>query len=35
MIGAVSIRRRIRGQYCESKSVSCLSVDAVDESFVG
>ena len=23
------------GQYCESKSVCCLSVDVVDESFVG
>ena len=22
-------------QYCESKSVCCLSVDVVDESFVG
>ena len=22
------------GQYCESKSVCCLSVDVVDESFV-
>ena len=31
----VSIRRRIRGQYCESKSVCCLSVDVVNESFVG
>ena len=23
------------GQYCEIKSVCCLSVDVVDESFVG
>ena len=23
------------GQYCQSKSVCCLSVDVVDESFVG
>ena len=23
------------GQYCESKSVCCLSVDVVDELFVG
>ena len=23
------------GQYCESRSVCCLSVDVVDESFVG
>ena len=23
------------GQYCESKSVCCLSVDVVDKSFVG
>ena len=23
------------GQYCESKTVCCLSVDVVDESFVG
>ena len=23
------------GQYCESKSVCCLSVDVIDESFVG
>ena len=23
------------GQYCESKSVCCLSVDVVNESFVG
>ena len=23
------------GQYCESKSVGCLSFDVVDESFVG
>ena len=23
------------GQYCESKSVCCLSVNVVDESFVG
>ena len=23
------------GQYCERKSVCCLSVDVVDESFVG
>ena len=23
------------GQYCESKSMCCLSVDVVDESFVG
>ena len=23
------------GQYCENKSVCCLSVDVIDESFVG